>query len=216
MRNKYTEAMFFMFMLCLSHSVGFGNATEPVVTSDTVVNGTVSNTEVIKSVHNNTEIPMIAFVLSGPALKTREDLEESPRKTTRHPSLVGADMSWAEFWSLPSDLSSYKFGMGKREERAAHYKSLIRTASKRHVRRQMRRAAFKANRAHVKKRRKVRPKNRALKAKLKEIRLLSNIMAPQRASVETQLPATVDHIKSLLAKAVKAVSYTHLTLPTRS
>ena len=187
MRNKFLEAMFFMFVFLFS-SVAFANNTEPVNSSDAVVSSTVSTKEDLKSAHNNSKTPVLAFVLAA-ATKTREDLETPPRKTTRHPSLVGANMSWAEFWSLPSDLSNYKLGMGKREERAAHYKSLIRTASKRHVRRQMRRAAFKANRAHIKKRRSIRaargdlktskgwinrsafwisPNNRALKAELKK------------------------------------------------
>lgn len=185
MRNKYIEAMFFMFII-LFCSVGFANATEPVVTSDAVVSSTPSNMEVLKSA-NNTEAPITAFLFTV-ALKGREDLEESTRKRARHPGLVGPEISWAEFWSLPSDISEYKFGVGKREDRAAHFKSLIKTAGKRHVRRQMRRAAFKANRAHVKKRRAVRaskgevktskgwisrksfwtsPSNRALKAELK-------------------------------------------------
>ena len=123
MRNKYLEAMFFMFII-LFCSVAVADSTEIANTSDTVVSSTVSINEGLKSA-NNTEGPTVAFVLAA-ALKARDDIEEAPRKKVRHPGLVGSNMSWAEYWSLPSELSSYRFGWASNEKRAAHFKGLIK------------------------------------------------------------------------------------------
>ena len=153
MRNKLFKVMAVFAVAFVTTGALASTSPPPSPTSqDTVVSSTV-----VPDITTESAPLSNAFMLPLALAKPRE-AKEKANKPSRAGLRPSSQLSWSEWWSMPQDLTSYNFGWASAEERASHFTSKIKTAGKSHIRRQVRRAAYKANRSHVKKRRAVRAK----------------------------------------------------------
>ena len=158
MRNYILEAIIMMMIILFI-------VIEPVSAAITIQDNNeveCSSSYCSSEVKTAESIPVVAPLLTA-AIKPKKVKKKKTKGKRSLMLTVGSGLSWAEYWSIPHNVSNYRFNWASAEKRASHFKGLIRTCGKKHVRRQLKLKAIRANRRLVKKRRVVRAKRGDIK-----------------------------------------------------